>query len=254
MSTSTVTYGFGIGGIFAIPTVAVPTPIRFGTVKNVTLDIKTSEKDLNGQGQVTQAIGIGAQKISGKIEEAEIDANRFNQLFFGVTQNVGQITTALDEPGVVPTTPFAITVVHASFFVRDLGVIDQTTAQLLTRVTSGPTTGQYSEASGVYTFAAADAARTLFISYDYTIAATGANFNPINPLMGVRPTFALKLTNPFQGNVLDLYLPNCITVGLALDFKNEDFNWPKIDFRAFAGSDGKFLQWSTNNAQTGSRT
>jgi hypothetical protein len=254
---NTVGYVFGTGGIWAIPSAAVPTPIRFGTVKNVSVDLKTSEKDLNGQGQIAQAIGVGPNKVSGMIEAAMFDSNTVNQLFFGVSRPAGQITTAMDEPQSVPAAsgPYTVTVVHATFFSGDLGVLDANTSVLLTRVSSGPTTGQYSvnTSTGVYTFAAADTLRALLISYQYTIASVGANFAAPNQLMGVRPTFALTLTEPFQGNVLDLTLFACVSTGLSLAFKNEDFTIPKIDFRAFSPANGIFMEWSTNNAQTGSR-
>lgn len=80
---------------------------------------------------------------------------------------VRQIT----ESRVIPATPFQITVNKATTYAWNLNVADNTGA-LFTCVASSPTASQYSynETTGVYTFAAADAGKTMSIRY---VARTG---------------------------------------------------------------------------------
>ncbi|MFX7021362.1 hypothetical protein ABTI29_21025, partial [Acinetobacter baumannii] len=80
-------------------------------------------------------------------------------------------------------------------FVKDLGVTDAK-AIPLKRVASAPATGQYSvdAATGAYTFAAADAGKTVFISFKYTATVAGAKSGVVSNLdMGYTPEFSVDL-------------------------------------------------------------
>jgi hypothetical protein len=113
-------YSFGVGGLFAVRTdISNPTPVRFGTVQDVTVDMSFTVKELNGP--VSGAASPwprGAQKITGKIKLAKINARQFNDAYFGQTLAVGEAIQVLDEGGpggtAIPTTPFQITVVNGS--------------------------------------------------------------------------------------------------------------------------------------------
>jgi len=141
-------FEFGAGTLWGFPvggnTAANPTPMKFGTLQDVSLDISGDVKQLYGQKQFPEAVARGKCKITGKSKFAAINGKMLNDLFFGQTMGTGMITTALDEAASIPTTPFQITVSHAANFKQDWGIRFVTTGLPLTRVVSGPTAGQYS--------------------------------------------------------------------------------------------------------------
>jgi hypothetical protein len=92
---------------------------------------------------------------------------------------VGQVDTAnsinlylsVEEAASVPgSDPRTVTVANAASFEEDLGVVRNGSEQM-TRVTSSPTSGQYSvdEETGVYTFSSANSGSSLAISYRYLV-------------------------------------------------------------------------------------
>jgi hypothetical protein len=249
-------YAFGIGGLWAVMPGTPPLPIRFGTCKSIMVELKAKVETLYGQARIAAAIGVASTDIDITIEQAEIDANRFNALYWGAPLVSGAITAAIDEQQTVPAAggPYTITVANASNFVADLGVLDQNTGALLTPVGSAPAGDQYTvTAGGVYTFPAASASRKLFISYDYSNINIGANFKPVNPLMGTAPTFELRASMPFRGTTFDMTFPNVVMTSQTLDFKNENFMVPKMMAKAFAAPNGQFMNISATNAKTGAR-
>ncbi len=167
-------FEFGAGTLWGFPvsgnTAANPTPMKFGTLQDVSLDISGDVKQLYGQKQFPEAVARGKCKITGKSKFASINGKMLNDMFFGQTLPAGMIKTSLDEAATVPATPFTITVANAAQFKQDWGVRYTVTGIPLTRVASGPVQGQYSvnTSTGVYTFAAADTAAQVQISYTFT--------------------------------------------------------------------------------------
>src|SRR5438045_883603 len=106
-------YGFGIGNLYGVRTdIANPTPTRFGTVQDCSVDVSFTVKELMGQLQAPVAIGRAAQKITGKIKQAKLNARAFNDIFIGQTLATGELKVVTDEGGPagtsIPTTPFQI--------------------------------------------------------------------------------------------------------------------------------------------------
>ena len=234
-------FRFGTGNLYGIQltdsagnAVASPTPAKFGTLQDVSLDVSFSLKELRGQNQFADVIARGDGKISGKAKFGQFDVTLLNSLFFGQTVTTGQTLVADGEAGAIPATPFQITVANAATFKDDLGVVDVVTGNRLTRVTSAPATGQYSvSAVGVYTYAAADTGKSVLTSSSYTVT-TGTTISITNQLMGYAPTFKLECYNPYGGGKQMVILYNCISSKLSMPFKNTDFAVPEFDFEAFA--------------------
>jgi hypothetical protein len=246
-------YLFGSGTLYGIPTsdangnaIAVPTPVKFGTLQNVSVDVSFENKTLYGQSQFPVAVGRGKGKISGKASFASLNGATVNSMFFGQTLSSGIIGVVNDVTGTaVPTTPFQITptVPNAGTWTLDLGVTDAN-GRDFTRVTSGPTTGQYSVSAGVYTFATADTALVVFISYEYTATSTTAKKSTVsNLLMGYAPTFRCELSAPYAGKQMTLTLFNCISSKMTFATKQDDFMVPEFDFDAFANSAGQVMTY-----------
>src|SRR5689334_22622699 len=97
-------YGFGSGSLFGYRTdVAVPQPVQFGALQDVSLDLSFNIKELFGQSQFPLAVARSTAKVTGKAKSARIIASQFNELFFGQTLTTGQKATAVNESG-TPTT------------------------------------------------------------------------------------------------------------------------------------------------------
>src|SRR5580658_9204121 len=143
-------------------------PDQFGILQDIEIDWDWQTKELYGQYQFPIDIARGQGKIAGKAKFARIFGAIYGDLFFGETTATGQLTVSENEAASVPaTTPYTATVANAASYVDDLGVYYASTGLRFTRVTTPAAAGQYSVnlATGVYTFAAADADAGLLISY-----------------------------------------------------------------------------------------
>ncbi len=247
-------YLFGSGILWGTPltdansnAIAVPSPVQFGVLQDTSVDISFDTKMLYGQNQFPVAVGRGKGKIDCKAKFGKVNGQTFNSLFFGQTLTAGVLGAVYDTTGhVIPGTPFGVTptVPESGTWSDDLGVRSSTGIQM-TRVASGPATGQYSVSAGVYTFASADTGATVFIDYKYTASSSVAQKSIIANLpMGYAPTFKSDLLIPYQGKKLILSLPKCISSKMAMATKQDDFVIPELDFSAFADDSGNVGYWS----------
>jgi hypothetical protein len=119
-------------------------------------------------------------------------------------------------------------------------------------VTTPSAAGQYSVnlATGIYTFAAADAGATLLVSYLYTISSAGRKLVLTNQFMGNTPTFkatfyTTKTTQSTPAG-LTLVLNACTASKLSLPTKIDDYEIQEFDFSAFADPTGTIGTLSVN--------
>lgn len=239
-------FSFGSGVLQGFRTdVANATPINFGLVQEVDLSLDFDTKELYGQYQFPVAIARGKAKFTGKAKLARISGVALGTLFFGITPVAGQVATSFAETGTIPAVsgPYTITVSQSATYVDDLGVVNAVTGLPLTKVSSGPTSGQYSEAAGVYTFAAADTGIVVLISYTYTVT-TGEKIVVTNQLLGTTPTFQSNLYTTFQGKAISVKVPNCVSSKLGFATKLDDFVMPDLEWDIFADAAGNVATWS----------
>jgi hypothetical protein len=230
-------WGYPVGGNLA----ANPTPVKFGTLQEINLEIAGSLKELYGQNQFAEAVARGKYKITGKAKFAQIVGKHVNDLFFGQAMNTGQKLTSLDEAQSVPgSAPYTVPVTNSAQFVDDWGVRYSATGLPLAKVLSSPVQGQYSVTSGTYTFSSADAGAAVLISYRYSSAA-GVQLNIRQQLMGFAPTFQVLLNEQYAGKQANLLLYSCIAEKLTWATKNEDFLVPEFDFEAFSSAGGQVM-------------
>lgn len=233
---------FGSGLLFATNTAANSTPIQFGTLQDVQLDMSRTLKELYGQGQYPVAVGAAQMKITGKAKVGQVNGQLYNDLFFGGTSATGQTLLVYNEAGSIPAvTTYTVTVSGSATWVEDQGVLYASTGLPFKRVASGPTVGQYSVAAGVYTFAAADASVAVLISYTKTSAGAGSTITTGNPLQGVQPTFTMIVSRQYNGQQEAFKLWSCISSKLSLPTKMADWGITEIDFTAFADSAGRTI-------------
>jgi len=250
------TFGFGSGALWGTPltdatgaAISNPTPVLFGTLQDCSVDISGDNKELYGQNQFPEVVARGKTKIQCKAKFARINGLLLNSLFFGQTVTSSIVSDYYDTVGsTIPGTPYQVTptVPNSGTWSRDLGVRDAN-GNPMVRVASAPATGQYSVSAGVYTFAAADTATTVFISFAYTASSTTAKTSTVSNLaMGAVPTFRADLSNGLNGKSISLSLFSCVASKLQFATKTDDFNIPEFDFSAFANSSGQVLQWGTS--------
>lgn len=249
-------FAFGTGVFWGTPltdangnAIANPTPVQLGVLQDLSLDLSFDTKTLYGQNQFPVAVGRGKGKMSGKSKFAQLNGISINALVFGQTMTNGLVSDFYDVSGsTIPATPFTVTpaVPNSGTWSYDLGVRDANGVPM-TRVASAPTTGQYSVAAGVYTFASADTAKQVFISYQYTATSTTAKKSTVsNVLMGLAPTFKGDIYVPYNGKSMILTIPQCVCSKFTFSTKQDDFLIPEFDFEGFADSAGNALYWSTS--------
>jgi hypothetical protein len=241
-------FQFGSGLLFTNPNAGNlvpsgnPTPKQPLTLQEVSLEVSQQLVELKGQNKIADDVAPGDMKINGKFQFGRLDYDLFNQIMFADKQVAGVSTIIANEgPTNIPTTPFQITVVNSSVFSVDLGVKFSATGQALIRVPSGtPVTGQYKVSAGVYTFAAADVAKAVLISYAIT-NTNGNTYQVNNQLMGYGPVFELWLSEPYNPVTISaiginngLRLFACRSSKLTHATKRDNYVIPEIDFMAFA--------------------
>lgn len=251
--------GFGAGTIWGTPVadangnaIANPTPVQFGVLQEVTLDVEFTNKELYGSLQFPVAIGRGQGKITGNAKTAQINGLIYANLFFGNgAPNAGILGVYRDTTGAaIPATPYQITPTPPSsgVFATDLGVVDSN-GNPMTAVATSPATGQYAvnASTGVYTFAAADTGKQVFINYRYTATSTTAMKQTVtSQLMGYTPTFAIDFSMQYKGQQLNFHLYAAASNKLSLTTKLEDFLIPEFSFNAFADSQNRIMDWGTS--------
>jgi hypothetical protein len=238
-------FNFGTGNVYALP-VGGGASVPFGSVNGASIDFDGDVKMLYGSNQYPDDVAVGKRKITGKATFGRIDLNVANQVFFGQTVATGQTVGILAEAGAVAAAaPYVYDAVNGATFSTDLGVRYAATGVQLAQVPSAPAAGQYSvSASGVYTFAAADAGKAIYVDYTYTAPAAGSTLSGVNQTMGLLPTFQLDLVNLSKGKSLVLTLFSCVASKFSLPFKQDDYTEQEVDFSAFANAGGQVFSWS----------
>jgi len=242
-------FQFGSGVLLGARTdIADATPINFGLVQEVQLDLSYTTKELYGQNQFAIAVARGTAKMTGEAKMAQISGLAFNNLFFGMTMSSDYTASSFGEACAVPSSsPYTVTAAHAASFIADYGLVYAATGLPLTLVASSPGVGQYSVSAGIYTVNAGDAGKAVLVNYIYT--ATGGQKIPlVNQPLGTTPTFSAQLYTSFQGKTVTASLYNCVSSKLSYATKLEDFTVPELDFAVFANAAGNVLDWSFSEA------
>ena len=232
-------YQFGSGVMWGIPTltiagaaVAVPTPVPFGAMQDVSIDISSSVKELFGLKQFPLAVARGTAKVNGKAKAARITAAFFNQLFGETPTQAGEVNVKYQESLTIAANN--ATVGNNATFGLDLGVIYAATGLPLARGAAAAA-GIYSCNNGVYSFDPADVANNAVLKASYTYtknASPGQLITLNNQLLGNQPQFKIVLNQSFQGKNLTLTLNRCVGTKLTIATKLEDFTIPEFDFSA----------------------
>lgn len=255
-------YQFGISNIWVNPVsgnlATNPTPHHVGTVDSASIDISQSIVKLVGQNQWPDDIAPGDKAGTGKIILGQIEIDLFNQILFADTSAAGIENMNIQTANIPASTPFTINVANAAQFNTDFGVEFATTSgtgiakQHFKRVASGPTGGQYTVSTGLYTFSSTDNNASVTISYTSNVAATGNTLTANQQVMGYGPTFELFIAEQYTqassgSNFSSIHLFACKVSKLSKALKNKDYLKPEIDFEFFANASGQVLKFAQAN-------
>jgi hypothetical protein len=240
---------FGVGFLFATPQGATPTPVRFGRLQDVAVDFSYDLKPLYGSSQFALEQARGKAKIDLKASVGVVDPALFNSVFFGLTLSSGETLNSVDEAATPSSGTF--TVANGATFSQDLGLYNTVTGLWMTRVSAGPSAGQYAvnTATGVYTVNAAQNGQPLRASYTYASASTGQSLAFTNQPMGASVVFSVQLVNKFRGSdgvlrSLFLNFPAVQCPKLALPLKLDDFALPQLELSAQDNGSGAVFNYS----------
>ena len=243
---------FGVGDVIAYPlfdangsAVALPTPVRLAAVQEFSFEFSGDLKEFYGKGRYALDVAQGKVKASGKLKGAILDGRSLDTLFFGSGLNLpgAMVELYADTTGVPfpANTPYTHKPVPPSggTYLEDAGVmVDGVT---FVRVASSPAKGQYAlSVDGTYTFAAADAGKTAYISYRYSYVSASAKRIAFNNLpMGATPRFRLVYCTKYKGKSMYMDLFSVVAPKLNLfGAKNEDYSVPELDFSAQTDASG----------------
>lgn len=247
MANNTNSIVFGTGKLISIPTKENPTPVVFGDLIDLMVDINQPLKTLISDKQFPIAVARGAATINLKAKTAVFNGKVLRDLLFGVQKSAGKRTLTTEQLTVPAVGPFVITVASMNF-VEDLGVFDSLGTQF-TRVATLTGAGQYTVSmTGVYTFHADDAGKMLSITYAFT-DANGSNITVKNELMGFQPSFAIVIELPDQtvpGKTVQFKFNRVVAAKFSFQLVNEDFARPDFEMQAFADENGEVFSISTS--------
>lgn len=238
-------YNFGVGSLTANPPAGSSdlTPIQVGVLKDVSVEVSFSLKELIGAYGFPVDVARGPGKIMGKAKFAQIRGGLIASILAGstITQNSSTLIV-VNEAGTVAAG--AVTVAGAANFADDLGVVDANGVPY-TKVTAGPTGTQYTvTAGGVYGFNASENAKVLYFTYTKT-QTSGKKIVYNNQLMGGNVAYAVTLFNVFRGNTYGVKFFAAAIPKLNFGFKNEDYTDQDMEFNVFADSTGKVCEFYT---------
>lgn len=225
-------YHFGLGGLYLTPSGANPTPVQVGVLSDVSIDINYDLKELRGQYQVAVDVARGPLKITGKSKNAAIAAGLLLAALGGGSVTTGSKLGITGEVGVIPTTPFQLTVAQGATYYEDLGVVDLTAGKQLVRGATATGTGVYAvnPATGQYTFHTSDQGHNVAFSYAYTGAAVGKTVSLLNQVMGASTPFILSAYNIYGGKGFGFRFPAAHIPKLALAMKAEAYTEQDVEF------------------------
>jgi len=238
-------FSFDSGYLFAVPirklggtAQADLTPIRIGNLKKITIDADFAIEYARGQMRFPINAASSQAHITGRAETGVMNGLMWDKMVFGLTPQTGSVLATIDQAKTIPASPYTVTpTTTGGTFTQDLGVVLASDGSAFTRVTGVPTTGQYSEAAGVYTFAAADTTKAVAISYIYTLA-TGNKLTLDNGYMGLAPSFKVVLQGEYNGKKCTWILNQCVTKRFSFPTVLENFTIQDFAFEAISDASG----------------
>lgn len=237
-------YSFGVGNITLVPpaTATDQTPRQVGILRDVSLEVSKTTKELKGAKMFAVDIAVAGGKVSGKAKYAQISGGLIASILTGSVTSAGTVKAVFQDPHDAAAT-VTITPPNSGVFVADFGVLNASYVPM--KVNTGtPAVDEYKQTAGVYTFNASQTGK-VYISFSYSLAAVGKTIDYDNQLMGNSTVYQMTLFNEFRGKSFGVKLYAVTIPKLAIAFKNEDYSEQDLDFEAFADATENVLTFYT---------
>jgi len=255
-------FQFGSGDLYLNPNAgnlaANPTPVKPFTIQDVKVESKCKIEQLRGSDQYPDDTATGDKDGTFEFSMGRVDYFLMNQVFNADTVVVGGTSVAVDTvtiaASLTPTFPATGT------FSEDLGVAwvapNASHPKNMEKVTGTPATGEYAEALGVYTFAAADVTTggTVSIACAYAQTTIGATYQVNNQSQGYGPSFEAFIVDkyqPVQASGVPVY--SCVrlyaakTSDVGKDNKRSGYSMVSLKGAFFASPSGRVIDYFSNN-------
>jgi hypothetical protein len=250
-------FNFGAGRARLIPA-GGGQAVELGVVQSATVDLKVDLKELRGAFRYPIAVADGRGTASGKVAFMQLWPQVLASITGGTQTTATGPTAAIAENGTIPSmTTYIVTLTNAATMVTGSEVVVVnigTESVFYNRVgmtpaaatTTAPTTGTYTIASGVMTFAAGDAGHTVQTTYLYTPASNTGTTQVSLAQVGMNTALTFQLTligtgkNIYNNSAQQfiVQLNTCLAPSLSLNFKLDDFTDLSLDFQAFIDANG----------------
>jgi len=228
---------FGSGLLYGTPNSGNlptnPSPVRL-LLQEVSVEFKGDLKKLYTLYQLPIATARGKIDVTGKAKIVNFDPDPINQLFWAQSIVAG-MEIPVDEE--LANSGTSYTVAFAANFAQDHGVIYATGAkagQMLLNNTTAQSAGYYAinTTTGVYSFANADSAYQMYVSYTYTNSTRGKTISIPAAIMGYAPVVTMDLWGTFRNKYLGIRLNACTLGQWTYPTKLEDFWMSDVTFDA----------------------
>lgn len=215
-----------------------------GNLKSCMVNLDPTIKTMRGSNQVAMYAGTTEFKISGSAEFENLAteilmASGLSQLASGGVAGLSVVPTIDDVSQTISTNTITITGMTDCLMVRTPTALGALSAgSPMTKVVSGPTTGQYSVSGSAITFAAADvtawAGAKPAVTWLKAASTDTKKIALVNAQMQQTPYLAIESLAVFDGKYRWHQWPRCIATKLpALDGK-DDFAKNKLEFEVLA--------------------
>lgn len=227
------TISFSAGFLALKPQGTNQTPVMIGGLSDVKIKLSQKKIPLPGGTVFPEDFAAGPGEGTGSCKFRSWGSGTFAAVISGATTATGEKRGVFEEQATIPTTPFQVTVANGATFFEDLGVYNVNTGLYMLRVASAPATGQYSvnDATGLYTFAAADTGNVVRISYSYTSASTGKTATYSNALQGQATKFILTGFNTYGTKRKGYRFPAVVFDDLDIGFQLSQFADASLTFQ-----------------------
>jgi len=230
-----------------------PTPVRPFTLQDIKIGLKGKIEALRGQYQFPDDTATGDKDGSFEFSIGRRDFFMLNNIFNSDTVTTGGVSAATSVQTIAAS--ITITPPASGTFGEDLGVVLTSNNKEFTKVTTGPSAGQYTVSAGVYTFNSTDVANggSVSIAYTYTQSTIGSTYQVNNQVQGWGPAFEafiLDTYQPIMSSGVPVY--SCVRLYAAkisdveIDNKRSGYGMLSLKGAFFTSSSGRVIDFYSN--------
>jgi hypothetical protein len=231
----------GVGWVSLVPSGTYPDPVHLAEIEALDFNINEEDSDLeDSNGDIIDSF-TSKRSFEGTVTLKDLSGSLIAAATRGVTVAAGT-KQGYAQTGVIPTTPFQITVTEGATFADDLGVIDLTSGKAMIAAATSTGTNVYAvSAAGVYTFNTADAGHTVLINSRSTKSAIGNTASIASVTASTTTYYGLHCYQVIASKPWGIYIPQARLPGLSAKFGKGGWSDTTLKFKASKDSSGNFV-------------